>query len=455
MPDYQVLARKYRPKIFREVFGQDPIVQTLKNAIKKGCTAHAYLFCGSRGTGKTTLARILAKALNCSSLTADTEPCNSCTSCRQIAAGSSLDVLEIDGASNRGIDDIKTIAESVGYCPAHGQWKIYIIDEVHMLTKEAFNALLKTLEEPPANVKFFFATTESHKVPATILSRCQRFNLKRLPLEAISEKLRMIASDMAITIDETALARIATFADGGLRDAESLFDQIIAFSEGSITKEAVQEVLGLIPHELFFDLDQAVASNDIRVAFNIAQKLFLEGKDLHHFLEELHAHFKTILLSKLGSEADPLRKEKYEASNKIYTQEQCLAILEMIAETQSNIKTAISEQIALESLLIKIVRVRLRVPLEHITRKLIQIEQSLIQLKEKPTAEPAKAEVKTHETPPASPQAPPPPAPAPAPRAMEAPPIMHEGRKKAHYDTLVQFASVELDATVQHKQKGK
>src|SRR5262249_42117040 len=247
--EYQVLARRYRPKTFREVLGQDAIVATLRNAIKNNRIAHAYLFCGSRGTGKTTLARLFAKALNCQSLSSDLEPCNSCSSCREISSSSSMDVLEIDGASNRGIDDIRQINETVGYTAASGKYKIYIIDEVHMLTKEAFNALLKTLEEPPLKVKFFFATTEPHKVLPTILSRCQRFNLKSIPTDKIVEKLAFIAKELNISIEKDALNVIAKRAEGGLRDAESLFDQILAFHEGAITTTSVLTVLGMMPEE--------------------------------------------------------------------------------------------------------------------------------------------------------------------------------------------------------------
>ena len=215
MADYQVIARKYRPQTFADVLGQSPIVTTLKNAIKKNRLAHAYLFCGSRGTGKTTLARVFAKALNCLQPTQDGEPCNQCTSCRGIVSGSSMDVLEIDGASNRGIEDIRQINETVGYATSSGKYKIYIIDEVHMLTKEAFNALLKTLEEPPAKVLFFFATTEPHKVLPTILSRCQRFNLSRISPQLIVNKLARIAKDLNAVAEEEALHMIATRAEIG------------------------------------------------------------------------------------------------------------------------------------------------------------------------------------------------------------------------------------------------
>lgn len=456
MSQYQVLARKYRPQTFKEVLGQEPIVQTLKNALKSGKMAHAYLFCGSRGTGKTTLARILAKALNCKSLSADYEPCNSCSSCQEIATGSSLDVMEIDGASHRGIDDIKQIAESVGYCPTGGQWKIYLIDEVHMLTKEAFNALLKTLEEPPANVKFFFATTEVQKIPATILSRCQRFNLSRIPQTAMMTKLQRIASDMNIEVEEAALHRLIQFADGGLRDAESLFDQMIAFSQGKVTQEVVQQVLGVMAREQFLALDQAVASSDIKTAFRLANDLFCQGKEISHFLEDLNAHIKAILLTKLSCpellvDLDPAYLQAIQTSAQIYTQEQCISILDMIQETAQALKNAICPQMSLEALLIKIVRIRLKVPIEVVAKRLMQLEEKIVALKD--TAYSVE--------PPPQPAIKPTPAPvaieaAPLPKLAESPPppvMADDVQKNARYDTLVQFAAVELEGTVQRKRR--
>ena len=327
MSHYQVLARKYRPQTFSDVLNQEAIIATLKNAIKHKRLAQAYLFCGSRGTGKTTLARILAKALNCQMLTPECEPCNQCTSCKETTTGHSLDVLEIDGASNRGIDDIRQINETVGYAASSGGYKIYIIDEVHMLTKEAFNALLKTLEEPPPKVKFLFATTEAHKVLPTILSRCQRFNLNRISPELIQNKLRKIAVDQKIEVDDEALRLVATSADGGLRDAESLFDQILAFHNGPISAKTVAAMLGIVENDLFFALDQAGAERNLALAFEISDQVFSQGKDLVHFVESLTEHFRNILVLKLaGKQATYLNltddeKKRYEASAKLYSQE--------------------------------------------------------------------------------------------------------------------------------------
>jgi len=386
MPDYQVLARKYRPQRFSDVIGQSAIVTTLKNAIKFNRLAHAYLFCGSRGTGKTTLARVFAKALNCQQPTADGEPCNTCSSCKEIAAGTSLDVLEIDGASHRGIDDIRQINETVAYSTASGKYKIYIIDEVHMLTKEAFNALLKTLEEPPPKVKFFFATTEPHKVLPTILSRCQRFNLNRIPTVDIIEKLQKIATDLGVSIQSEALHLIAHRADGGLRDAESLFDQIISFHEGAMTTESVAGALGIMPRDILFTFDRAGKDGNLAFAFEITQQLFSQGKDLIHFMESLTDHFRSILMVKLaGKTASFLsltekEREQYEASAKLYRQEQCVEILDFLIEAQNQIKYSSSARITLEAVLLRIIRSHQRIPIELLVKKLAELEQQVATL---------------------------------------------------------------------------
>jgi DNA polymerase III subunit gamma/tau len=386
MAEYQVIARKYRPKTFKEVVGQEPIVKTLKNALKFNRLAHAYLFSGSRGTGKTTLARIFAKSLNCEHLDSDGEPCSKCSSCLEIAAGTSIDVLEIDGASHRGIDDIRVISDSVGYAPSRGRFKIYIIDEVHMLTKEAFNALLKTLEEPPAKVKFLFATTEPHKLPQTILSRCQRFNLKRFPLSLIMKKLEYISQDLKVEVENGVFNRIAEFAEGGLRDAESLFDQILSFSDGKVSLDIVNEILGVLPRTWFLELDRAFTENDYSACFRIAEEVFLQGKDLNHFLEDLTTHYRSLLLLKLTPhhplpELDSAYRDGLKASQIAYTQEQCLAILDKIIETRSTIKGTISEKIALETLLLNIVREKNRLSIAAVTKRLYDLEKAMVSFK--------------------------------------------------------------------------
>lgn len=481
MPEYQVIARRFRPQRFRDVLGQEAIVTTLKNAIKNTRLAHAYLFCGSRGTGKTTLARIFAKAINCQNPTADFEPCNECASCKEITSGSSLDVLEIDGASHRGIDDIRQINETVGYAAASGKYKIYIIDEVHMLTKEAFNALLKTLEEPPAKVKFFFATTEAHKVPTTILSRCQRFNLNRIPIQEIVNKLKKIAKDLNIPIEEEALRIIAERAEGGLRDAESLLDQICTFQEGTITAPSVASILGLVTRDTFFTLDRAGKEGNYGMAFEIADSVFAQGKDVIQFLENLTEHFRNILMLKLSGKQSFLSIpetdiEKYEASAVIYSQEQCLHILDLLIEAQNQQKFLLSGKIALESILLRILRTHQRIPVEILVRRLAELEKGLgpqpetkgIQTTPKTYEEPPhmpvkeniiKSEIKPTNNKTAIVTEDPKPSKADlgiketmVPKPQPQTPVLKlTPQQQSKFDTLLQFATVELEGTIQRK----
>lgn len=380
---YIVLARRYRPQFFRDVIGQDAIVTTLKNALRLKRVAHAYLFCGSRGTGKTTLARLFAKALNCHAPHSDLEPCNQCPSCLEILSGQSLDVIEIDGASNRGIDDIRQINETVGYAPSHGTYKIYMIDEVHMLTKEAFNALLKTLEEPPERVKFFFATTEPHKVLPTIISRCQRFDLQRLSEIHITTKLLAIARDLNRDTTQEALHLIASFAEGSLRDAESLFDQMLCFTDGPLLEHHVRECLGLIPDELFSSLDTAFAKDHLSFAFELVEQLFQMGKDLLHFTEQLIGHYRCLLQAKLLS-VDSLHlpeklKERVSASMQIYTSPQLFFILDLLLTSFGSMQKSPMPRVSLEALLLQILRSKQRIPLEVLIRRLSDLEQKLLE----------------------------------------------------------------------------
>lgn len=491
MKKYQVLARRYRPKTFRDVVGQEAAVTTLKNAIRFDKVAHAYLFCGSRGIGKTTLARLFAKALNCSQRDSDCEPCGNCPSCQEITAGQCLDVIEIDGASNRGIDDIRQINDTVGYAPSSGQYKIYIIDEVHMLTKEAFNALLKTLEEPPEQAKFFFATTEPHKVLPTILSRCQRFDLTRISLPQITSKLEQIAQDLNRIIDPEALHLIATHADGSLRDAESLLDQLFCFAEGAITGDVVRQTLGLLSQDHFFAIDQAFSEARASYAFELVEYLFQNGKDFAHFLEQWIEHVRLISLVKmLGEKGVALPAElanRYIQSARFYTQPQILYLLDYLLQAEVQFHRSLVPRIFLEATLLHAIRSKNRVPVEVLVRRLSELENSLsLSSSEKkepplPKASPPIPEPEPEEE---SPSPPPesdhPPSPSALkpvpfqprpkeavktepqikatpekkiPKAPEKPPQeftppVGEEKHPSHYDTLIRFAAIELEGNV-------
>lgn len=291
---YVVTARKWRPRKFNEVVGQEHITATLKNALKNNRLAHAYLFTGPRGVGKTTTARILAKTINCLS-PVDFEPCNECEMCLSIQNAQSLDIIEIDGASNRGIDEIRTLRESVKYAPTKGKYKVYIIDEVHMLTKESFNAFLKTLEEPPEHTIFIFATTDAHKVPLTIISRCQRFDFRRIQLDTIKSTLKQIADSEKIEIDDKTLTIIAKKSDGALRDAESYFDQVVSFCGNKIDSGTVAKMLNLIDDEIYFTVSDAVIEKDFKAVFDVSRTLYENGWDFVDFVGGLIEHFRNIM----------------------------------------------------------------------------------------------------------------------------------------------------------------
>lgn len=372
MSTYQVIAKKFRPQKFSEVFEQGPIVQTIKNAIRLKRLGHAYLFSGTKGTGKTTLARLFAKALNCQAPTPEGEPCNVCSSCLEIMGGNCLDVIEIDGASNRGIDDIRSLNETVGYAPSNGKYKIYLVDEVHMLTKEAFNALLKTLEEPPEHVVFFFATTEPHKVLPTILSRCQRFDLRRISLEKIGKKLTEIAATLNVEIAPEVIATIASQADGSLRDAESLLDQLLCFSEPPITLEEATKALGLVARDLFFEIDAAASAYDLAAPFTLTEKIFQSGCHLHYFLESLADHYRTIALTQMG-QTPPL--PAYTQSATLYTKHQVLDILEYLIGALEKAQQTPFKRIHLEVVLTHIVRSMKHIPLDSLVERLEALQK--------------------------------------------------------------------------------
>ena len=372
---YQVLARKYRPQRFEDVVGQDHVTRTLANAIKASRIAHAYLFTGPRGTGKTTLARIFAKCLNATAGPrvdfADDDP-----RCQEITEGRSLDVLEIDGASNNGVEQVRELRETCQYAPASSKFKIYIIDEVHMLTTAAFNALLKTLEEPPAHVKFLFATTDPEKVLATILSRCQRFDLRRIPIPLIVSHLGEIAKKEGVSIDEAALLAIARGADGGMRDAESTLDQLISFCGNNIVESDVLSMFGLAAQEQLLALAGAILAADGTTAIRELNQLATGGKDLGRLVSDLLNHFRNLMLFLIaGGKADQI--EATEAELEVIARqanglavEQARRIMEVLAECEWKLRDASSKKIVIEIALLKAIEARHSVSLDAVLKQL-------------------------------------------------------------------------------------
>ncbi|MFN4873539.1 MAG: DNA polymerase III subunit gamma/tau [Akkermansiaceae bacterium] len=357
---YQVFARKYRPKTFDDVLGQDHVVRTLRNAIDQNRLAHAYLFVGPRGTGKTSTARIFAKALNCTGgPKIDFDPEEDV--CREIAEGRSLDVLEIDGASNNGVDQVRDLRDSVKYAPARGQFKIYYIDEVHMLSNAAFNALLKTLEEPPDHVKFIFATTEVQKILPTILSRCQRFDLRPIPTQTIADHLLHIASAEGIKLDTTAAWAIAKGADGGMRDAQSMLDQLVAFCGESITEENVLDIFGFTSREKVAELTSKLLARDTPAALKLIQTESEGGRELSQLLGELIGCLRGLLIAKLDPSADGegipenLWKQLLEDSDE-YASERLLAAIDVFAETDGRMKWSTNKRLHFELGMIKAIQ---------------------------------------------------------------------------------------------------
>lgn len=292
---YLVLARKWRPQTFSDLIGQEHVSQTLKNAIDTGRVAHAFLFTGARGVGKTSSARILAKTLNCEQ-GPTTEPCNSCPACKEITDGNSVDVFEIDGASNNGVDEIRELRDNVKYLPSHSRYKIFIIDEVHMLSNSAFNALLKTLEEPPPHIKFIFATTEPHKVPITILSRCQRFDFKRIPLAMIVARLRYIVDQEQVSMSDTALAMVARKGDGSMRDSLSTLDQVLAFCGENVDDAAVVDILGVVDRQLLIEVVRFIIARDTAGLMALIARVDASGCNMRNFCNELIVQMRALLL---------------------------------------------------------------------------------------------------------------------------------------------------------------
>ena len=353
---YVALYRRWRPESFADLVGQEHISRTLSRAVTSGQTSHAYLFTGPRGTGKTSTAKILARALNCAEGPTLT-PCGVCDSCRSISDGSSMDVFEIDAASNRGIDEIRDLRESVKFAPTEGHYKIYIIDEVHMLTTEAFNALLKTLEEPPERVIFILATTEPHKVPATIQSRCQRYDFHRITVTEIRDRLIYVCKESDIAAEEDALGIIAEQADGGMRDALSILDQCMALAEGTLTAERVQEALGLVGRAWIRRMAGEIAARDAAALIAQLSELLQSGRELKQVLAELAQYFRRLMIAGVGGavsaaelcagDAEELRMDAAQ-----FTQAEIMTILRRLNETMQELRTSPQPRIAVETLLI-------------------------------------------------------------------------------------------------------
>ena len=388
---YVALYREWRPQTFGEIVGQEHITRTLKNALAGNRVGHAYLFCGPRGTGKTSTAKVLAKALNCSSRQSGAEPCNACSSCREIAAGSSMDVIEIDAASHRGIDEIRDLREKIGFLPTAGAYRVYIIDEVHMLTQEAFNALLKTLEEPPGHIVFILATTEPHKLPLTILSRCQRFDFHRVGLRPLLDRLQEVCRGAGLEVEEEALYSIARAADGGLRDALSILDQVAAFGEKRVTAKDVHDLLGTVREDVLDAAVAALQARDAAAALKIVHSLAEQGRDLRLFVRELLGRLRALLLllvsRDLGEELSPREKEKFAGEAEALGQKRLQFLLDIFNRTEQEMRWSFSPRVLLEVALVQAARGEEVLDDGGLARRVARLEKLVSELAGKTGAE--------------------------------------------------------------------
>ena len=380
---YTALYRKFRPSEFSDVKGQDHIVTTLKNQIRADRIGHAYLFCGTRGTGKTTIAKIFARAVNCEH-PVDGDPCGECASCRAIASGSSMNVAEIDAASNNGVDNIREIREEVAYSPAEGKYKVYIIDEVHMLSIGAFNALLKTLEEPPSYVIFILATTEAHKIPITILSRCQRYDFRRITTETIAARLQELMEEEQVEVEERALTYVAKAGDGSMRDALSLLDQCIAFYLGQkLTYDHVLEVLGAVDVEVFGDFFRRICRQDVTGIIRGLEEIILQGRELSQFVTDFIWYLRNLLMLKsdqgmeemldVSSEHLLQMKEEMELADL----DTLMRYIRVFSELSGQLRYATQKRVLVEIALIKLCKPAMERSYDSILQRLAQLEQRM------------------------------------------------------------------------------
>ena len=446
---YQVLYRKYRPKVFSDVYGQDHVTSTLKNEIKNGRVSHAYLFTGSRGTGKTTCAKILAKAVNCEH-NVDGEPCNECEVCKGLDNGSIYDVVEIDAASNNGVDNIRELRDETNYAPSRGKYRVYIIDEVHMLSTGAFNALLKTLEEPPAHVIFILATTEVHKLPATILSRCQRFDFKRIQPETMAIRLKEVAGLEGLSLDDDAAVLIARIADGALRDGLSILDQCAGRSK-EINSDLVSEVAGLAGREAMYKLSDCIANSDSNTAMSIISDLYQNSFDMERLCVEMINHFRNFLVAKTVRKSRELiicTDDEYNTileASKEFTVESIVFALDLFQNTLVTIKGGASARIEVEMAFIKLCEPKMDESIASLLDRVSKLENAIksgVKVQLTQTAVPApKEEYVPKEEPKPQPKAEPTPVPMPEPEpstveeeqpvqeqqpVVETPPVEHK-----------------------------
>ena len=379
---HKALYRVYRPKNFSNVIGQEHIVRTLKNQIENNNVGHAYLFCGTRGTGKTSTAKIFSRAVNCTNLHND-EPCNECENCREILEDKTMDVVEIDAASNNSVDDIRELRENVKYSPAKAKYKVYIIDEVHMLSQGAFNALLKTLEEPPSYVIFILATTEPHKIPATILSRCQRFDFKRVTVKDISSRMRYICEKEGIEADEKALNLIARNSQGALRDALSILDQCISFEGNKISYNDVIELLGSVNIEQLFDLAESIIKEDTRKSLQILNDFIIWGKDVRNLVNDLIDHFRNLMVCKISNDLDEIISLPEETIDLLKQQAETIdtnnliRILNILSETQDGMKISSNPRVLMEVTMMKIAQPMFDESKEALIKRIENLEQKI------------------------------------------------------------------------------
>ncbi|MFP4543864.1 MAG: DNA polymerase III subunit gamma/tau [Candidatus Kapaibacterium sp.] len=374
-----VTARKWRPLQFTDVIGQDHITRTLKNAIEANRVHHAYLFSGPRGVGKTTAARIYARAVNCLN-SQDAEPCNKCESCVPILEGRSMDVIEIDGASNNSVDDIRKLRENSRYPPVNGRYKMYIIDEVHMLSSSAFNALLKTLEEPPPHLMFVFATTESHKVPATIISRCQKFDFRRMEIKEITGRLSYIAENENIEIDDASLIAIAKKADGSMRDSQSIFDQVVAFCGKNISYSDMSGALNLIDEDFFFEISDAINSNDKSKMFSLAAQVISRGYDINECVHGLLEHMRNLISVKVAGNSSLIETsenfaKRYESTADMFSERDLLRFISLISSTEQELRFSPQPKIKFELMLIRLASLDKSVQIDEILKEIASLKE--------------------------------------------------------------------------------